>query len=93
MPVEAMACGTPVIANAVGGASESVNACLGGSLLTSFDQDETVAAFALSQTIDRRLLPSRTRQFSNESFADGIRGWVDSSINVGQTADGGRMRQ
>lgn len=78
MPVEAMASGTPVLANAIGGAGESVMRCEGGLLLATFDPDEVRHAFDQSQSIERAHLPNRTDSFSNSAFHSSIREWVQN---------------
>lgn len=77
MPVEAMACGTPVLANEIGGARESVLAASGG--LTSgwreshFD-DPHVVEKAL--TMDTQGATSAVARFSTSSFRSNLRSWV-----------------
>lgn len=76
MPVEAMAAGAPVLAQAVGGAAESVVEGVTGALVT-FDDDDAVRegiALALTTTRDSRL--ARAREFATARFDDEIRGWV-----------------
>lgn len=79
MPVEAMACGTPVIANAAGGAGESVGVCDGGVLLEHFDRDSLARAITEVSTIDGAALRERVGRFSSERFQSEIREWVASS--------------
>jgi glycosyltransferase involved in cell wall biosynthesis len=77
MPVEAMACGTPVLVNEIGGARESVLAVSGG--LTSgwrksrFD-DPAVVEKALM--IDTKAAKSAVAKFSTSSFRRNLRSWV-----------------
>lgn len=76
MPVEAMAAGTPVIVNEVGGASESV-ALIGGGVATSFDavsERKSAAAAALS------LSPDNMRQgalrLDTSTFLHRVQEWI-----------------
>ncbi len=67
--VEAMACGTPVIANARGSMPEIVGEGEGGYLVQSFD--EAVAAVHASAGIDRRgVRASVERRFDAERMVD-----------------------
>lgn len=79
MPVEAMAAGAPVLAQAVGGTSESVVAGRTGALVT-FESEADVREgieLALSTTREARL--ARARDFSLERFGVEIREWVGAS--------------
>ena len=68
--VEAMACGTPVIANARGSMPEIVREGEGGYLVHSLD--ETLAAVHASAHIDRRAVrASVERRFDVERMVDG----------------------
>lgn len=80
MPVEAMACGTPVIANAAGGAGESVGVCDGGILLEEFDHRSLREAVAAAGQIDRAALRTRVDRFSAERFRSEIHGWVSDAV-------------
>ena len=77
MPVEAMACGTPVLVNQIGGARESVLAASGG--LTSgwrnsrFD-DPAVVERALRT--DMNAAKAAVAQFSTSSFRGNLLSWV-----------------
>jgi glycosyltransferase involved in cell wall biosynthesis len=77
MPVEAMACGTPVLVNEVGGARESVLTVCGG--LTSgwrksrFD-DPAVVAKAVA--VDMNHAESAVAKFSIASFKRNLLSWV-----------------
>lgn len=81
MPVEAMACGTPVIVNASGGASESVTRAGGGAVLSSFEPDAVREAMTTISTIDRSLLPDATKQFSRERFSAEVLSWMSSHVD------------
>ena len=64
--LEAMACGTPVLATNVGGIPEVVNEGVCGKIITA-KSEEAVAqglTFILSQTWDREAIQQHSRQFS-----------------------------
>ncbi|MFT3860519.1 glycosyltransferase [Micropruina sp.] len=76
MPVEAMAMGTPVIARAVGGVTESVVDGQSG-VLTDFASDsDLVAAVEAATSIGPEAPSERARRFSSAMFRDAIMGWV-----------------
>ena len=77
MPVEAMACGTPVLVNEIGGARESVLRVAGG--LTSGWQksrfaDPDVVERALA--IDTKAAERAVTKFSNAAFRSNVLSWV-----------------
>jgi glycosyltransferase involved in cell wall biosynthesis len=76
MPVEAMAAGAPVLAQADGGAAESVVPGVTGALVrfTDATQIREGAAVALATVRADRL--ERARQFSAERFSEEIVAWV-----------------
>ncbi|MDQ0731131.1 glycosyltransferase [Arthrobacter sp. B1I2] len=78
LPVEAMALGTPVVVNAVGGAVESVSALNGGSAVSTFSGSEI--AEALSSTIGKDMTEatSKAAMFSEESFSANLREWMSA---------------
>ncbi|MGV0776989.1 glycosyltransferase [Mycolicibacterium elephantis] len=77
MPVEAMACGTPVLVNEIGGARESVLAIAGGLtarwLNSCFDDPAVVEKAA---TVDMTGPIAAVGQFSASSFREKLRSWV-----------------
>ncbi len=76
MPVEAMAAGTPVVGQAIGGAAESVVPGVSGSL-TDFSTEAGIAeAMTLAAQLDRDAVRAHARRFSRERFASEIREWV-----------------
>ena len=85
MPVEAMAAGTPVIGNCLGGVAESIRLCQGG-IAIDFDvaQDWDQVLCQIEGT-DVRAMRARTRQFDESVFRSNIRDWVGSHINKGET--------
>jgi len=76
MPVEAMAAGTPVVGNAVGGATETVVAGITGALLHGVD------AHALREAVDAaaRCAPdacrARAAEFDGAAFGTRVREWM-----------------
>jgi glycosyltransferase involved in cell wall biosynthesis len=83
VPVEAQACGCPVVAYAEGGAAETVTDDETGALVGT----PTAAAFAdaLRRIRARRFDTDRLRahalRFSREQFLEGFRGAVDAATN------------
>jgi len=76
MPVEAMASGTPVIANRVGGAAESVVHGVTGMLLDSFDAASLRNAVEKASTLDPAACVNRAWEFDVSVFDRKILGWV-----------------
>ena len=79
MPVEAMATGAPVLAQAVGGTSESVVPGVTGALCT-FDSAAEIrdgVSLALTTTKEQRLV--RAQDFSAERFRRELQDWVGVS--------------
>jgi glycosyltransferase involved in cell wall biosynthesis len=76
MPVEAMATGTPVVANAIGGASESVLDGATGSHLHSTDAGELRRAVEAAAAASPEACRERARDFDGQSFARRIRDWM-----------------
>ncbi|MFC0681403.1 glycosyltransferase [Lysobacter korlensis] len=76
MPVEAMAAGAPVVANAIGGAAESVVPGVTGAL-TDFASDRDVEqAVRDAMATQRNDRLERARTFSRERFVREVEGWV-----------------
>ncbi|WP_245906504.1 glycosyltransferase [Mycolicibacterium palauense] len=77
MPVESMACGTPVLVNDVGGAQESVLALKGGCTVgwrNSTFSDRSAIEKAMDADI--RYAASSVSRFSTSEFEKNIRSWV-----------------
>ncbi|MFT3970670.1 MAG: glycosyltransferase [Micropruina sp.] len=87
MPVEAMACGTPVIVNSVGGARESVEICGGGHAVVMDSQSDLAEAAAVVDRLDRSKIRQLTEKFSRERFISEIREWV---LGTGNASVGAR---
>ena len=76
MPVEAMASGTPVIANRVGGAAESVVDGVTGVLLDTFDASSLREAVSTASTLAASACIDRAWEFDVSVFDRKILGWV-----------------
>ncbi len=79
MPLEAMASGAPVIANRVGGASETVLDGVTGSLVHDFTGDEIRQSLASLDSLDRTRLLSRARDFDQSVFDQRISYWIGAA--------------
>jgi glycosyltransferase involved in cell wall biosynthesis len=80
MPVEAMAAGTPVLVNDVGGAAESVLAVEGGAAVSP-DAGSTALREAAAQavSVDRLAMAERVSTYSEASFRARIQSWVGAA--------------
>lgn len=76
MPVEAMAAGTPVLANHIGGGSESVSHKVSGMHFDPDDIQSGVTALAGIDDITKAATVTRARNFSNEVFQESLRTWM-----------------
>ncbi|MFH5878533.1 glycosyltransferase [Arthrobacter sp. NA-172] len=76
MPVEAMAAGAPVLANRLGGASESVIDGVTGALFDPLDQTTMASSIDRALAVNRSLIADHTDRFSKQRFQDEIREWV-----------------
>jgi glycosyltransferase involved in cell wall biosynthesis len=78
MPVEAMACGTPLIANALGGVRESVDA-IGGGVTCDIDAaNDWEQLLHEATSLDAASFRPRTRMFSRARFVTELQEWVHS---------------
>lgn len=86
-PVEAMACGRPVIAYGKGGVTESVVDGLTGVFFeepTTASLEAAVARFyELEPRFDRDVIQERAKMFSRKKFVDRFRGIVEKLIHRG----------
>jgi glycosyltransferase involved in cell wall biosynthesis len=76
MPVEAMATGTPVIANAIGGASESVKHGSTGALLESFSPAALRIAVETAAQTQAADCEARAWEFDSTVFEKKILDWI-----------------
>lgn len=76
MPVEAMAAGTPVIANRVGGAAETVIDGVTGVLVEDFDRATLRDAVEAAVSLDGGRCRARAMEFSAERFKGEILNWL-----------------
>ncbi|MFT4111053.1 glycosyltransferase [Propionicimonas sp.] len=83
VPVEAMATGTPVIANAVGGAAETVIDGLTGALVDAWGRTELRAAVERASATSGADCRARAEQFGTAVFEARIRTWLDQSVAAG----------
>lgn len=65
LPVESMACGTPVVGFNAGGLIETVNS-KSGVLIN--EESEIMAAISQAVTLDRRIVQRESTRFSNQRF-------------------------
>jgi len=77
MPVEAMATGTPVLVNHVGGASESVLHGKTGMHIDPDDMDSAVKALECVSGMDRETVAARARTFSTDVFQQKLHAWME----------------
>lgn len=76
MPVEAMAVGTPVVGNWIGGTSETVEDGVTGSLLRSTDAAELRRAVEGALATDPAACRARARLFDGADFGDRVAAWM-----------------
>lgn len=79
MPVEAMACGTPVLANREGGVRESVEAIGGGVTCDIERRNDWDELLAQVTNLSAPAFRERTRVFSRARFIAEQRAWVGSA--------------
>ncbi|WP_203757638.1 glycosyltransferase [Cellulomonas chitinilytica] len=78
MPVEAMACGCPVVANREGGASESVRPGVSGELVDVASPASVRDGLVRAAALDRRRVREHAVRFRRERFIDEIRTWLSA---------------
>lgn len=78
--VEAMASGTPVMANRLGGAGESVVDGVGGALFDPRSAEETVAAAEACAGIPRRGISEHALRFDAAAFDRALLTWFAQSV-------------
>ncbi|GAT85538.1 group 1 glycosyl transferase [Paenarthrobacter nicotinovorans] len=79
MPVEAMAVGTPVVSNELGGASESVLDGVTGAHFRPDDRESLHDALRRALDLDRDLIAVHALKFSRKRFESEVRAWVSDT--------------
>jgi glycosyltransferase involved in cell wall biosynthesis len=82
MPVEAMAAGAPVVANRLGGTSESVVHGVSGYLADMGDESDVKRSVELAIGLNRGAIAISTSRFSAEAFRTKVADWVPSSTSL-----------
>lgn len=77
VPVEAMACGTPVIALDAGGARETVVPGVSGALVAGAPEDFAAAVPGVA-ALDRDAVARSAERFSYRAFDERVRAWTGS---------------
>lgn len=92
IPVEAMATGTPVVANAVGGTAETVIDGVTGALVREWTHSELKAA--VERAVDARpeACVARAFEFDTAVFVDRMRDWMASEVGGAHIAPAARDR-
>jgi glycosyltransferase involved in cell wall biosynthesis len=80
IPVEAMASGTPVIANAIGGAAESVVDGATGALVREWSSEELRAAIERALRVSADACAESTLRFTRVAFGQRVREWLSSTV-------------
>lgn len=93
MPVEAMAAGTPVIANRIGGASETVIDGLTGFLVEDFSGTDIKAAIETAQGLKRQDCADHAWQFDESEFRRKIVSWINNGGLLEPIEQGERVRE
>lgn len=76
VPVEAMALGTPVLANVAGGAGESVKAGVSGSLFDPDDLSDVATMVDEATGLDSEMIKRHAMKFDNLRFEREIKNWI-----------------
>lgn len=82
VPIEAMASGTPVITEAVGGQSESVVEGRTGVIVRDWSPDGLQDAVARAERISGADCTARALEFDESVFTRGIRDWVGATLGI-----------
>lgn len=89
MPVEAMATGTPVVANAIGGTAETVIDGITGALVREWSRDELAQAVERAVSAASDVCVARATEFDTSVFERRIAHWVAENTGA-DAADRGR---
>jgi glycosyltransferase involved in cell wall biosynthesis len=76
VPIEAQACGTPVVAYAAGGALETVTDGVVGALVADLDPQQFADRLADVRRLDRADVSRHAQRFSRARFRAEVRDWV-----------------
>lgn len=79
IPVEAMASGTPVVANAIGGAAESVVEGSTGAIVEDWSSKGLREAVSRAASASADSCVERAAEFSGPRFIEGVRAWMSVS--------------
>ena len=82
VPIEAMASGTPVITNAVGGAAETVIDGKSGVHVHDWTRSELRSAVERAAGLSRSDCVARARDFDAQVFVDAMRAWVSAHAEL-----------
>jgi glycosyltransferase involved in cell wall biosynthesis len=80
MPIEAMALGTPVVGNAVGGSAETITEGVSGVHFDGASGSEVGRAVSRALELSPDDCRRESRAFSRESFDSHFRAWMESSL-------------
>lgn len=86
MPVEAMATGTPVVANAIGGTAETVVDGVTGVLVHDWTRGELASAVERAVASDSAACVARAREFDTSVFVERVTAWVASETGTDAAA-------
>ncbi|WP_166791354.1 glycosyltransferase [Cryobacterium sp. Hh7] len=89
MPVEAMALGTPVVANMLGGSAETVVEGVSGIHFAGLEGDRIGEAIVGALTLSSADCRRESARFSRESFNINFSAWMGSALNGGSSATPG----
>jgi glycosyltransferase involved in cell wall biosynthesis len=82
MPVEAIAAGTPVVSNSIGGASESVVEGQTGAHFCPDDDSSLVSAIRRARSLDRSTISQHASRFSRQRFEEDLQQWVNETLGI-----------
>ncbi|MBK4346444.1 glycosyltransferase [Lacisediminihabitans changchengi] len=80
MPVEAMALGTPVVANAIGGSAETVDAGVSGVHFEALVKEDVGRAIGQALALDPDDCRRWSGKFSREAFDASFTEWMNNSL-------------
>jgi glycosyltransferase involved in cell wall biosynthesis len=80
VPVEAMACGVPVVAYGEGGATETVVDGTTGALVGSYDLDAWAGAIEAARHVEPDVARARALEFDVSAFRERVRDWAGAWV-------------